>query len=757
MTNFFKTVTGKMVVATGISITLILAGYISYSGWSASHQADRQVMALATETAGEIAQTVAVQITEATSAGAAISGTLAGYMSTGNATNANMIEMLRGVPMQYDIVFSAWMAGLPNGATDAYLTGSEGRNADGVFTPYWTKSEQGGLEFSTFSVDPTSQWFSVPVDTEEGLITEPYLSGEGRLLTSVSVPVVVDGQTVGVAGVDIVLTDLTTMLATLETFDGGRVMLVDSEGKWLANPDEANLTQPYADVGSDVVNAALTNGTPQVIKGLPDGATRLVYPFTAPGMNTTWATILDVPEAVFSTPVHDAVFEAISGGLLILIMSLCTIYFTARALVGRPLGVMLVSINKLAAGQYTEEVRGTDGRDDVGTMAASVEALRVRLLEKEGLEQEQERQQEEQARVVETLAKGLQGLANGDLSQTIETEFSGSYDALREDFNLTVTTLNDIMANLSESIVAIRSRSDEISIGSDELARRTESQAATLEQTVAALDQMTTSVKAAAKTAANAEHDMSEARKTAENSGEIVRDAVTAMSEIEKSSEAITQIINVIEDIAFQTNLLALNAGVEAARAGEVGRGFAVVASDVLSLAQRSSESANDIRRLIDSSSAQVANGVELVNRAGASLTDIVKRVAQVADEMSDIASGAEEQSVGLGEINVAATHLDQVTQHNAAMVEETSAAAATLQHEATSLENQVGRFNLRAVDRHRQGVAPGASKVSKPSEVPAETGPSETMKAFSQTPQRHDESSAVAEKKVANGSWSEF
>ncbi|ABF62151.1 methyl-accepting chemotaxis protein [Ruegeria sp. TM1040] len=749
MSDLLKTVAGKLVLATGIAITVILAGYISISGWRASHQADQQVMELATQQAGEIAQTIAVQVTQATSAGAAVSGALSGYMAGGNANTADAIELLRGVPTQYETIFSSWMAGMPDGSTDAFLTGAEGRNESGVFTPYWTKADQGGLDFSTFDIDPTSQWFAAPIETSASIITEPYLSSEGRLLTSVSVPVVVEGQTVGVAGVDIVLTDLTTMLGTLETFEGGRVMLVDSNGKWLANPDVADLTQPYDETGAELVEAALADGAPRVITGLPDGATRLVYPFTAPGMNTTWATILDVPAAVFTIPVRDAVLSSVSGGVLILLMSLGTIYFTARALVGRPLSEMLSSVNKLASGQYDEAVQGTERKDDVGTMAASVEALRERLLEKEHLEQEQDKQQAEQARVVDTLAQSLRSLAKGDLSRTIDEEFSGSYEALREDFNLTVNTLNDMMATLSESIMEIRARSDEISLGSDELARRTESQAATLEETVAALDEMTTSVRSAADTAANVERNISETRKNAETSGGIVRDAVVAMSEIEKSSEKINHIINVIEDIAFQTNLLALNAGVEAARAGEVGRGFAVVASEVRGLAQRSSEAAMDIKQLIESSSAQVASGVGLVNRAGESLTDIVDRVARVADEMSEIAAGANEQSVGLGEINTGATQLDQVTQHNAAMVEETSAAAVTLQREAASLERQVGRFTLRARSSKPQGAAkPSAQTIKRADAVADHSAPEADMADFDIQPDVP---------KVANAGWTDF
>ncbi|SIO56042.1 methyl-accepting chemotaxis sensory transducer with Cache sensor [Rhodovulum sp. ES.010] len=707
MQELLRTVTGKLVLAAGIAITLIVSGYIGYSGWRASHRADHQVMELATEKAGAIAQTIAAQVTEATSAGAALSGGLAGYMATGDATASDVIEILKGVPTQYDTVFSAWMAGLPDGATDDFIAGGEGRNDNGVFTPYWTKSTAGGLEFQTFPIETDAQWFALPVRGGKSIITEPYLSTENRLLTSVAVPVRVEGRIAGVAGVDIVLTDLTTMLGGLKTFEGGRVTLVDSGGKWLANPDETDLTQPYDEAGADLIMAALSDGEPRVIEGLPGGATRLVYPFTAPGMNTTWATLLDVPAAVFTAPVRSAVVEAVFSGVLILLMALATIYLTARSLVGRPLSDMLASVNKLASGQYGEQVRGTERTDDVGTMAASVEALREGLLQKEELEKDQERQQEEQARVVETLASSLRALAAGDLSRTIDDRFSGSYEALREDFNATINTLNDMMATLSESIREIRARSDEISAGSDELARRTESQAATLEETVAALDELTTSVRSAAEAAANVERSMADTRQDAQSSGAIVRDAIGAMSEIEKSSDEITQIIGVIDDIAFQTNLLALNAGVEAARAGEAGRGFAVVASEVRALAQRSSEAAKDIKQLIDSSSVQVEKGVGLVNRGGESLTGIVERVAKVADQMSAIATGANEQSVGLGEINVGATELDKVTQQNAAMVEETSAAAVNLQQEATALERQVERFTLRG-GGGRSTAAPG-------------------------------------------------
>ncbi|MEP1496434.1 methyl-accepting chemotaxis protein, partial [Pseudophaeobacter sp.] len=223
----------------------------------------------------------------------------------------------------------------------------------------------------------------------------------------------------------------------------------------------------------------------------------------------------------------------------------------------------------------------------------------------------------------------------------------------------------------------------------------TESQAATLEETAAALDELTASVRSAAEGASSVEATMEAAKKEAEISGEVVQSAVSAMTEIEQSSNHIGQIISVIDDIAFQTNLLALNAGVEAARAGEAGKGFAVVASEVRALAQRSSDAAMEIKTLIGDSSKQVARGVDLVGKAGEALDSIVGQVSHISKLVSGIAEGAVEQSTGLNEINTGVTQLDQVTQQNAAMVEEATAAGHMLNADSSKLAELVAIFKL--------------------------------------------------------------
>ncbi|RKE93533.1 methyl-accepting chemotaxis protein [Sulfitobacter guttiformis] len=295
--------------------------------------------------------------------------------------------------------------------------------------------------------------------------------------------------------------------------------------------------------------------------------------------------------------------------------------------------------------------------------------------------------------VMRVLAKHLNELANGDLTAEINEDLPDGYENIRTDFNETLGKLSKIMSDVVQTSASIQNGATEISQASDDLSNRTENQAATLEQTAAALDELTASVKSAAEGAKSVEKIVLEAQSEAEASGEVVGDAIAAMTEIEKSSEHISQIIRVIEDIAFQTNLLALNAGVEAARAGEAGKGFAVVASEVRALAQRSSESSKEIKALIGSSAKQVERGVDLVSGAGRALGSIAQRVTQITELVRNIANGTAEQAVGLGEINIGVNQLDQVTQQNVAMVEESTAASHTLKHDASRLHDLVQGF----------------------------------------------------------------
>jgi methyl-accepting chemotaxis protein len=315
-------------------------------------------------------------------------------------------------------------------------------------------------------------------------------------------------------------------------------------------------------------------------------------------------------------------------------------------------------------------------------------------------------------RAVKEIGDGLGALAAGNLVQRLARPFIPELDKLRVDFNAAVERLEDAIGGVVSGAEVIASATREISVAADDLARRTEQQAASLEETSAAVAEITGTVRKTADSAAEAHRVAVRAKADAQSSGEVVRKAVEAMSRIEKSSSDIEQITGAIDEIAFQTNLLALNAGVEAARAGEAGRGFAVVASEVRALAQRSAEAAKEIKHLISSSSSEVVAGVGLVTRAGEALEQIVERVSEINEVISVIASSATDQSASLQQVNVAVNQMDQDTQKNAAMVEQTTAASHNLRREAEGLSESVLMFQVsRMREAERDGMASPAQK----------------------------------------------
>ncbi|NYT30799.1 methyl-accepting chemotaxis protein [Rhizobium sp. WYCCWR 11128] len=370
-------------------------------------------------------------------------------------------------------------------------------------------------------------------------------------------------------------------------------------------------------------------------------------------------------------------------------------------------------MTRLAEGDTTSDVSGLDRGDEVGQMAKAVSVFRDNAIERARIEARAEtdrdvsdserrdreaqkaREASELDRAVTALGDGLRRLAAGDLASHIAEPFVAHLDALREDFNNSVEKLNETLHTVGANARAIGAGANEIRSSADQLSQRTEQQSASVEETAAALEEITTTVRDAAKRAEEASQLVARTRLGAEKSGEVVRKAVSAMQQIEKSSGEISNIIGVIDDIAFQTNLLALNAGVEAARAGDAGKGFAVVAQEVRELAQRSAKAAKEIKALISTSGSHVQTGVSLVGETGKALDAIVHEVQEINQHVHAIAEASREQSIGLQEINTAVNTMDQGTQQNAAMVEESTAASHNLATEAAALNNLLGQFRL--------------------------------------------------------------
>jgi len=311
---------------------------------------------------------------------------------------------------------------------------------------------------------------------------------------------------------------------------------------------------------------------------------------------------------------------------------------------------------------------------------------------------------------VGALSEALERFSDGDLTASLEAGLEGRYAEVKTSFNRTAARLRETLSEVGSAADGLHSGAAEIGAASDDLSRRIEQQAASLEETAAAMDQITATVKRTADGSAQAAAAAQSARVDAERSGAVMREAVAAIGEIEASARQISQIIGVIDEIAFQTNLLALNAGVEAARAGEAGRGFAVVASEVRALAQRSAAAAKEIKTLISTSSQQVSRGVGLVDSTGKTLDGIIGKVVEAAELVAEISASAQEQSTSLTQVNQSVNQMDQVTQQNAAMVEEAAAASHTLGQDAERLKALVGRFNLGEAARGRPAKPSGAA-----------------------------------------------
>jgi len=403
-----------------------------------------------------------------------------------------------------------------------------------------------------------------------------------------------------------------------------------------------------------------------------------------------------------------------------------------------PLNRLKLAMGELAAGNYDVRVENTDRKDEIGAMAATVLVFKQNGLEMRRLEaetedsrsaaeaqrsqsegervartREQERLSAEQRDVMSLLASGLDRLSQGDLTCSIDVEVAEAYVKLRDDFNTAVSRLSETVSTIQSTSADVGNSAREINTGANDLSKRTEEQASSLEETAATTEELAASVKASAQSSRDAVALAEQAMSVAEKGGAIVTDAVDAMARIEAASRKISDITSVIDEIAFQTNLLALNAAVEAARAGDAGKGFAVVASEVRTLAQRSGEAAKDITTLIGESGREVEQGVTLVRSAGEALRQIVAASHKVSSTVSDISAASAEQANGINEMSQTLAHMDEMTQQNAALAEQSAASA-------TSLTNQIQHLNELVSSFRTHLSAPGRRSVPVPAARPA-------------------------------------
>jgi methyl-accepting chemotaxis protein len=460
---------------------------------------------------------------------------------------------------------------------------------------------------------------------------------------------------------------------------------------------------------------------------------------------------------------------ALSLGLLVLALAIVgAMMLVVSRRVTDPLRNIQGAMLKLADGDFSVVLPGLDRKDEIGDVANAVERFKTLAMEKARAEadealrrqaaeaelqaraaEERARASDEQARAMHALGEGLKRLADGDLMNRLDEGFTEDYRGIRDDFNATLSRLQSTIEAIAQANDEVSNAAAEIASATTDLSQRTEEQAASLEETSASMEEISATVKQNAGNAQQANSLTQGTAQIADQGGQVVAEAVSAMARIEESSRKISDIISVIDEIARQTNLLALNAAVEAARAGEAGRGFAVVASEVRSLAQRSSQAAKDIKDLIVNSSAQVQEGVDLVNRAGSSLGEIVESIKQVAGIVSDIANASAEQATGLEQVSKALVQMDEVTQQNSALVEQNAATAKTLEDQQSAMRERMSFFSFGQSVVAPKVVTPVVTRKAVPAAKPE---PKPASRRAAAAPRVHGANALKADQ-----GWDEF
>ncbi|MBB3956673.1 methyl-accepting chemotaxis protein [Novosphingobium sediminicola] len=579
--------------------------------------------------------------------------------------------------------WTAWEPGAFDGKDGAFIN-QPGHDATGRFIPYWHRDGAGvALEPLTDYTKPgPGDYYLLAQQSRKPVLVEPYeykVGGKTVLMTSIAMPVVDQGRGLGVVGSDLALDALQQRMAAIKVPFGGQISVLSAHRAYVVSANAALRGKP-AGAASEAMGFA---DHPQLGSVL-----RVETPVHFSGFDTPWVVRVDLPlSAVFAST------RMIEGGLalsaLLMIVGLAwMVRRAANRVVVEPLAGLRHEMVQLAGGNLAPMGMAQAETVEIAEMQEALEVFRQNALAKKNVE-------DEQAAMVAALAQCLERLARGDLTTRLNGHYTGAFERLQGDFNQAIVRLDNALEGVAHSAGDVTNGSSEIRTASEDLANRTERQAAGLEEVAAAISEINARVSEAAQSASEANHVVELSQKEIESSGVVIRRAVEAMGGIERTSCEIGEIIGVIDAIAFQTNLLALNAGVEAARAGDAGKGFAVVASEVRALALRSSQAAQDIKGRIAASTEQVKIGAALVSEMDGALERIVARISQISLHAHTIATGAQQQSTNVGEVDIAIRQMDSFTQQNAAMVEETTAAARHLTDQAQHLAKLMAQFTV--------------------------------------------------------------
>ena len=692
-------IAGKLMTVAGLAIAvLLLLGFTAVvfeTGSQVGKLSDQSAIAQADAEGNQVrADVAAFEATASTLASSLGNMHASGARDRGAATNVLKTDLLKS-----KVALGAWVMIAPDqwDGTDAGKGGQPGSSGNGNFTPYWVKSN-GVLTQSPNNENDAydKPYYRNAFESGGGAIVDPYaydVNGTTVLMTSITHAVHSGNRVIGAAGVDMELGGLSERLSKLKPFGTGRVMLLSSSATWVANPDSSQLGKLYDDPGLDEVKAALASGETRVLSDIDvDGVAtrRVIRPIALQGLNATWALVLDVPEATIAAPARSLAWQLVIGGLVIVAAVLGSLFYAAGGIIGRPMAKLSSAVDRLAKGENCA-IPELDRQDEIGTMARAADVFRQAAADRAEADH---RAAEEQKIVTTAVGDGLDALRQGDLTREITVAFPAGYAALKDNFNAALGELRRMIGAVANSAGGIQTGSAEIAQASEDLARRTEANAASLEETSAALVQIDQRLKASATASSQTVRRADEALSTVSGGRVVAGEAVAAMDRVSLSAKGIDSVIEGVDKIAFQTRVLAMNAAVEAGRAGDAGRGFAVVADLVSALAMRSEEEAKRAREQLTATQADIGTAVDAVQRVDGAFENISGDMTEVHTLLGQMAEDNQAQSTAITQISVAVSTMDHSTQQNAAMVEETSAAARNLTTEAASLNDQAARFD---------------------------------------------------------------